>query len=81
MFYIEQGQIRLTVLSTQGKEAIIGLLDSGDFCGEGGVVGERVRPSAAMCIADSASCGWTAQASCAPFSWIRNLPSSVWVTF
>ena len=54
MFYLEQGQIQLAVLSAQGKQAIIGLLEAGDFCGEGCLAGDKVRASAARCIADSA---------------------------
>jgi len=54
MFYLEQGQIQLAVRSAQGKQAIIGLLTAGDFCGEGYLVGDKVRSSAARCIADSA---------------------------
>ena len=53
MFYLEQGQIQLAVLSAQGKQAIIGLLDAGDFCGEACLVGDQVRASAARCSADS----------------------------
>ena len=34
VFYIQQGKVKLTVVSTAGKEATIGLLSSGDFFGE-----------------------------------------------
>jgi CRP/FNR family cyclic AMP-dependent transcriptional regulator len=47
IFYIQQGQVRLTVVSMEGKEAVIGLLDVGDFCGEGCLVGEPIRMSTA----------------------------------
>jgi CRP/FNR family transcriptional regulator, cyclic AMP receptor protein len=47
IFYIQKGQIQLTVLSTEGKEAGIALLDAGDFCGEGCLVGESLRMSTA----------------------------------
>lgn len=53
MFYVEQGRIQLTVLGSLGKEAIIGILEAGDLCGEGCLAGERLRASAATCIADS----------------------------
>jgi CRP/FNR family transcriptional regulator, cyclic AMP receptor protein len=35
VFYIQEGRARLSVLSAQGKEATVGLFDSGDFLGEG----------------------------------------------
>jgi len=34
VFYIREGKIRLTVVSTIGKEATLGLLSEGDFFGE-----------------------------------------------
>jgi CRP-like cAMP-binding protein len=53
VFYIVHGQIQLTVLSDQGKEAIIGILDAGDFCGEACLIGERMLVSTATCLANS----------------------------
>ena len=47
IFYIQKGQIQLTVVSAEGKEAVIALLDAGDFCGEGCLVGEPLRMSTA----------------------------------
>jgi CRP/FNR family transcriptional regulator, cyclic AMP receptor protein len=47
IFYIQKGQIQLTVLSMEGKEAVIALLDAEDFCGEGCLVGEPLRMSTA----------------------------------
>jgi len=35
IFYIQKGRIKLTVLSEQGKEAVVGILESGQFFGEG----------------------------------------------
>src|SRR5213078_694194 len=35
VFYIEKGKVKLTVLSTRGKEAVVAVLGSGDFFGEG----------------------------------------------
>ena len=35
IFYIEQGRVKLTVVSTRGKEAIIAILAVGDFFGTG----------------------------------------------
>jgi CRP/FNR family transcriptional regulator, cyclic AMP receptor protein len=47
IFYIREGQIQLTVVSMEGKEAVIALLDTGDFCGEGCLVGEPLRMATA----------------------------------
>jgi hypothetical protein len=35
VFYIQQGKVRLTVVSKIGKEATLGILNEGDFFGEG----------------------------------------------
>jgi CRP/FNR family transcriptional regulator, cyclic AMP receptor protein len=47
IFYIQKGQVQLTVLSMEGKEAVIALLDAGDICGEGCLIGEPLRMSTA----------------------------------
>jgi CRP-like cAMP-binding protein len=43
VFYIQKGRIKLTVLSDQGKEAVVGILGSGQFFGEGCLNGHRQR--------------------------------------
>ena len=40
VFYVQAGRIKLTVLSQQGKEAVVGILDHGSFFGEGCLVGQ-----------------------------------------
>jgi CRP-like cAMP-binding protein len=35
VFYIQKGKVKLTVVSKIGKEATIGILNEGDFFGEG----------------------------------------------
>jgi CRP/FNR family cyclic AMP-dependent transcriptional regulator len=42
VFYIQTGQVKLTVLSEQGKEAIIAMLEPGSFFGEGCLAGHQV---------------------------------------
>ena len=34
IFYIQSGAVKVTVVSEQGKEAVVALLDAGDFFGE-----------------------------------------------
>jgi CRP-like cAMP-binding protein len=43
VFYIQSGKVKKTVVSEQGKEAIVALLETGDFFGEGCLAGETLR--------------------------------------
>jgi CRP/FNR family transcriptional regulator, cyclic AMP receptor protein len=43
VFYIQQGKIKITVVSEQGKEAVVAILGTGDFVGEGCLVGQPLR--------------------------------------
>lgn len=43
VFYIREGKVRLTVVSKNGKGAIIGILNAGDFFGEGCLTGYPFR--------------------------------------
>jgi CRP/FNR family transcriptional regulator, cyclic AMP receptor protein len=45
VFYIQQGKVKLTVVSKQGKEAVIAILGSGHFFGEGCLNGHPLRIS------------------------------------
>jgi CRP/FNR family transcriptional regulator, cyclic AMP receptor protein len=45
VYYIQKGRIKLTVLSDQGKEAVVGILEPGQFFGEGCLNGHKVRIS------------------------------------
>jgi CRP-like cAMP-binding protein len=40
VFYVQAGRVKLTVLSEQGKEAVVGVLELGSFFGEGCLVGQ-----------------------------------------
>jgi CRP/FNR family transcriptional regulator, cyclic AMP receptor protein len=53
VFYIQQGQVKLTVLSERGKEAIVAIFGTGDFCGEGCLAGQPLRNATAVAIEDS----------------------------
>jgi CRP/FNR family transcriptional regulator, cyclic AMP receptor protein len=52
VFYIQKGTVRLTVVSKDGKEATIGILNPGDFCGEGCLVGQPLRLGSAGAMTD-----------------------------
>ena len=43
IFYIHKGKVKLTVLSRQGKEAVVAILGVGDFFGEGCLAGQPLR--------------------------------------
>ena len=43
IFYIQEGKVRLTVVSQSGKEATIGIFDAGEFFGEGTLAGQPLR--------------------------------------
>ena len=45
IYYIQKGRIKLTVLSDQGKEAVVGILEPGQFFGEGCLNGHKLRIS------------------------------------
>jgi CRP-like cAMP-binding protein len=53
VFYIQQGRVKLTVLSEQGKEAVVGILEAGQFFGEGCLNGHRLRLSTTVAMEDS----------------------------
>src|SRR6202008_4234673 len=45
VFYIQSGKVKKTVVSEQGKEAVVAVLRAGDFFGEGCLAGEALRLS------------------------------------
>jgi CRP/FNR family transcriptional regulator, cyclic AMP receptor protein len=47
VFYIQKGKIKLTVVSKQGKEAVVAILGAGDFFGEGCLAGQPQRMASA----------------------------------
>ncbi|MGB7761372.1 MAG: Crp/Fnr family transcriptional regulator [Bryobacteraceae bacterium] len=50
VFYITKGEVKLSVLSKQGKEAVVAILKDGDFCGEGCLAGQLVRMASAIAM-------------------------------
>jgi len=51
VMYVEQGTVQLSVLSHTGKEAVIAVLDVGQFFGEGCLVGQLQRMATASAMA------------------------------
>src|SRR3984885_15104089 len=52
VFYIQKGKVKLTVLSEQGKEAVVAILGPGQFFGEGCMNGHTLRISTTTAIED-----------------------------
>jgi CRP/FNR family cyclic AMP-dependent transcriptional regulator len=50
VFYIQNGKVKLTVVSARGKEAVIGILGRGSFFGEGCLAGQLLRMSTATAM-------------------------------
>jgi CRP-like cAMP-binding protein len=53
MFYVHNGNVKLTVASKGGKKAVIAILRQGDFFGEGCLVRQSMRMSSATAIQPS----------------------------
>jgi CRP-like cAMP-binding protein len=51
VLYIQNGEIKLTVISEHGKEAVVGILGPGQFFGEGCLNGHPLRVTTATAIA------------------------------
>src|SRR5689334_8144829 len=53
VFYIQKGKIKVTVVSEQGKEAIVAFLGADEFFGEACLAGQEQRITTVTAIADS----------------------------
>ena len=53
VFYIQKGKAKLTVVSEQGKEAIVAIISAGDFFGEGSLAGQPLRISTVTATMES----------------------------
>src|SRR5688500_14363938 len=51
VFYLQQGSVKLSVLSRTGKEAVVAILGKGDFFGEGCLAGQPRRMATASALA------------------------------
>ena len=52
VFYIQKGKVKLTVVSEQGKEAVIAMLGAADFFGEGCLTVQPLRMATATAMAE-----------------------------
>jgi CRP/FNR family cyclic AMP-dependent transcriptional regulator len=54
LYFIQQGRAKVTVISGQGKEAVVAFIGPDEFFGEGCLAGQSVRISTVSTVADSA---------------------------
>src|SRR6185312_7816260 len=52
VFYIQKGRVKVVVLSDQGKEAVVGILEPGQFFGEGCLNGNALRIATTTALED-----------------------------
>jgi CRP-like cAMP-binding protein len=53
VFYLQSGKVKLTAVSTQGKEAVVAILPEGSFFGEGCLTGQPLRMATASAVEPS----------------------------
>ena len=71
VFFIQEGRVKLTVTSEHGKEAVVGIMDEGQFIGEGCLQSEPLRSATAIALGD---CRITTITKAAMLSAIRDQP-------
>jgi CRP/FNR family cyclic AMP-dependent transcriptional regulator len=54
IFYIQKGKVKITVVSEQGKEAVVAILEADEFFGEACLAGQSQRIATVTAMADSA---------------------------
>jgi CRP-like cAMP-binding protein len=52
VFYIQKGKVKVTILSELGKEAVVAVLENGDFFGEGCLAGQALRFATAAALTE-----------------------------
>ena len=52
VFYIHDGKVKITVISEQGKEAVVAILGPDEFCGEGCLTGQPLRVATAIAMTE-----------------------------
>ena len=52
VFYIQSGKVKVTVVSGQGKEAVVAILGADEFCGQGCLAGQIKHIAGATALSD-----------------------------
>lgn len=53
VFYIRKGKVRIAIVSNQGKEGVIAILEPGEFFGEGCLAGQPLHLATAVAVEES----------------------------
>src|SRR5664279_899810 len=53
VFYLQNGKVKVTVVSEQGKEAVVAIHGTNDFFGEGCLTGQVLRIATGVTMTDS----------------------------
>ena len=81
VFYIQKGKVKLTVLSEHGKEAVVAILEPGQFFGEGCMNGHALRIATTTAMEDCLITAITKPAMIAAIHDDRNFRSYSWRIF
>jgi CRP/FNR family transcriptional regulator, cyclic AMP receptor protein len=71
VFFVQKGRVKVTVTSEHGKEAVVGIMEEGQFFGEGCLNGQTERVATARGLGD---CRITSITKAAMLSAIRDQP-------
>ena len=52
VFYVQTGRVKLTIVSGQGKEAVVGIYSATDFFGEASLAGQPLRIATATAMSE-----------------------------
>ena len=75
VFYIQQGKVKLTVVSEQGKEAVIAILGPGHFFGEGCLNGHPLRIATTRAVDECVITRLEKATMIAPFIMSQSFPN------
>jgi CRP/FNR family transcriptional regulator, cyclic AMP receptor protein len=75
VFYIQKGRVKVVVISEQGKEAVVGILEPGQFFGEGCMNGHSLRIATTTAMEECLVTAITKTAMLTHFTISRSFPS------
>ena len=80
LFYLQQGRVKISVANDEGKEAVVGIIEPGQFFGEGCLRGQALHTGTTSALQD---CVVTAIAKDAMMAALRDHPklSQMFITF
>ena len=81
IFYIQSGKVKVTVVSEQGKEAVVGILETAQFFGEGCLNGQAVRVGTARAMEECLITSITRKAMLAALRKEPGFQNFSWLTW